>query len=53
MFEKLRHSRLMFWSLEALIIVALIIGLQSLSFLFAPVATFFSCLLYTSDAADD
>jgi predicted PurR-regulated permease PerM len=45
MFEKLRHSRLMFWSLEALIIVASIIGLQSLSFLFAPVATFFSTLL--------
>ncbi|WP_125581818.1 AI-2E family transporter [Lacticaseibacillus suibinensis] len=45
MFERLRESRLMYWSLEALIIVILIICLSNLSFLFAPIATFFSTLL--------
>lgn len=45
MFEKLRQSKLMFWSLEILIIVVLIIGLTDVSFLFSPIATFFSTLL--------
>lgn len=45
LFERLRESRLMYWSLEALIIVILIICLSNLSFLFAPIATFFSTLL--------
>ena len=51
MFQKIRESRLMFWSLEALIIVALIIGLTNLSFLFKPIATFFSTLLIPFIAA--
>ncbi len=41
MFNKIRQSKLMFWSVEALVIVALIIGLSNISFVFAPVATFF------------
>ncbi|MCG4281578.1 AI-2E family transporter [Lacticaseibacillus saniviri] len=45
MFNKIRQSKLMFWSVEALVIVALIIGLSNISFVFAPVATFFSTLL--------
>ncbi|MFD1429436.1 AI-2E family transporter [Lacticaseibacillus mingshuiensis] len=45
MFEKLRRSKLLFWSLEALILVFLVIGLTNLSFLFAPIATFFSTLM--------
>lgn len=45
LFERLRESRLMYWSLEALIVVILIICLSNLSFLFAPIATFFSTLL--------
>ncbi|WP_056989140.1 AI-2E family transporter [Lacticaseibacillus camelliae] len=51
MFQKIRESRLMFWSLEALIIVGLIIGLTNLSFLFKPIATFFSTLLIPFIAA--
>ncbi|WP_083479189.1 AI-2E family transporter [Lacticaseibacillus brantae] len=51
MFDKLRHSRLMYWSLEALIIVFLIIGLSNVSFLFTPVGTFFSTLLIPIIAA--
>lgn len=45
MFEKLRQSKLMYWSVEALIIVLLVIGLSNLSFLATPIATLFSTLL--------
>ncbi|WP_179395110.1 AI-2E family transporter [Lacticaseibacillus absianus] len=51
MFEKLRQSKLMFWSVEALILVVLVIGVSNLGFLFAPVATFFSTLLIPIIAA--
>ncbi|EKQ06250.1 putative permease [Lacticaseibacillus paracasei] len=45
MFDRLRHSKLMFWSVEILILIFVVIGLTQVSFLFAPVATFFSTLL--------
>ncbi|WP_262316126.1 AI-2E family transporter [Lacticaseibacillus parakribbianus] len=45
MFEKLRRSKLMYWSLEALIVALLLIALSHLSFLVAPIAAFFSTLL--------
>ena len=45
MFDKLRHSKLMFWSVELLVLIFIVIGLTQVSFLFAPVATFFSTLL--------
>ena len=45
MFDKLRHSKLMFWSVELLVLIFVVIGLTQVSFLFAPVATFFSTLL--------
>lgn len=44
LFEKLRQSKLFFWSLELLIIAAFIFMLTKISFLFAPVGTFFSTL---------
>ncbi|WP_161842423.1 AI-2E family transporter [Candidatus Enterococcus huntleyi] len=44
MFEKLRKSKLMFWSLELLIISAFVFVLTKINFLFAPVGTFFSTL---------
>lgn len=40
MFDRLRHSKLMFWSVEILILIFVVIGLTQVSFLFAPVATF-------------
>lgn len=51
MFQKIRESRLMYWSLEGLIVVCLIIGLTNLSFLFQPIVTFFSTLLIPFIAA--
>ncbi|WP_125702798.1 AI-2E family transporter [Lacticaseibacillus daqingensis] len=51
MFEKLRQSKLMFWSVEGLVLVFLIIGLTNISFLFAPIGTFFSTLLVPIIAA--
>jgi len=51
MFDKLRRSRLMYWSLEALILVFLVIGLSNVSFLFTPIGTFFSTLLIPLIAA--
>lgn len=44
MFEKLRNSKLMFWSLELLIIATFAFMLTKINFLFAPVGTFFSTL---------
>ncbi|KRL86488.1 membrane protein [Lacticaseibacillus pantheris DSM 15945 = JCM 12539 = NBRC 106106] len=45
MFERLRQSKLMFWSVEILILVLIIAGLSSVTFIFQPVATFFSIWL--------
>ena len=44
MFEKLRQSKLMFWSLELLIIAALIMISSEINFIFEPIGTFFSTL---------
>lgn len=44
MFERLRKSKLMFWSLELLIIASLFYVFTQISFIFSPVATFFSTL---------
>lgn len=44
MFEKLRQSKLLFWSLELLIIAAFVFMLTKISFLFTPIGTFFSTL---------
>lgn len=44
MFEKIKNSKLMFWSLELLILATLIFVSQKLDFLFAPIGTFFSTL---------
>ena len=68
MFEKIKNSKLMFWSVELLIIATLILVSSKIDFVFQPIGTFFTtlfapiliagflyyfCLLYTSDAADD
>lgn len=45
MFEKLRQSKLLFWSVEALILLVLFVELFNVSFIFAPIVTFFSTLL--------
>ncbi|KWY58791.1 hypothetical protein AS244_14725, partial [Enterococcus faecium] len=44
LFEKLRQSKLMFWSLELLIIAALIMISSEINFIFEPIGTFFSTL---------
>lgn len=44
MFEKIRNSKLMFWSMELLILATLIFVSQKIDFLFAPIGTFFSTL---------
>ncbi len=44
MFEKLRQSKLMFWSLELLIIAALIMISSEINFIFRTDGTFFSTL---------
>lgn len=44
MIEKIRNSKLMFWSLEALIIATLIFVFTKIGFIFQPVGTFFSTL---------
>ncbi len=44
MFEKLRQSKLMFWSLELLIIATLIFVSSKINFVFEPIGTFFSTL---------
>lgn len=49
--KKVRNSRIMFWSLEILIIVWIVIGLNQVSFLFEPVAIFFSTWLIPLVAA--
>ncbi|WP_412988354.1 AI-2E family transporter [Pediococcus siamensis] len=42
MFDKIRRSPLMFWSLELLIVAALIYVCTKINFLFAPIGTFIS-----------
>lgn len=44
MFERLRKSKLMFWSLELLILASLIFISSKLDFLIAPISVFFSTL---------
>ena len=44
MFEKLRQSKLMFWSVELLVLAALVFVSSKISFLFSPIVTFVSTL---------
>lgn len=44
MFDKIRTSKLMFWSLELLILATLLFVASKINFLFAPIGTFFSTL---------
>ncbi|MEG0627945.1 MAG: AI-2E family transporter [Enterococcus sp.] len=44
MFEKIRNSKLMFWSLEILIIAAFIFVSSKIDFIFQPIGTFFTTL---------
>ncbi len=44
MVERLRHSKLFFWSVELLVLAALILVSTKISFIFSPIATFFSTL---------
>ncbi|MGV1186727.1 AI-2E family transporter [Enterococcus hirae] len=44
MFEKLKQSKLMFWSCELLIIATLILVSSKINFIFQPIGTFFSTL---------
>lgn len=44
MFERLRQSKLFFWSAELLVVATLILVLSKLNFLFSPISTFFSTL---------
>ena len=47
MFEKLRQSKLMFWSLELLIIAASIMISSEINFIFEPIGTFFFHVICT------
>ena len=42
MFDKIRRSPLMFWTLELLIVATLIYVCTKINFLFAPIGTFIS-----------
>lgn len=44
LFEKLKNSKLFFWSSEILIIATVVLVLSKINFLFAPIGTFFSTL---------
>ncbi|GCF92352.1 AI-2E family transporter [Enterococcus florum] len=44
MFEKLKNSKLMFWSLELLILATLIFVSSKIDFIFQPIGTFFTTL---------
>lgn len=44
MFERLKNSPLMFWSLEILLVVGIIWGCTQISFMFSPIAIFFSTI---------
>ncbi len=44
MFERVKQSKLFFWSLELLVLATLILVLSKIGFVFQPVATFFTTL---------
>lgn len=44
LFEKLRNSKLFFWSVELLVVATLILVSSKINFLFEPIGTFFSTL---------
>ncbi len=44
MFEKIKNSKLMFWSVELLIITTLILVSSKIDFVFQPIGTFFTTL---------
>ncbi|MGM0174259.1 AI-2E family transporter [Enterococcus sp. DIV0800] len=44
MFEKIRNSKLMFWSVEILIIATFILVSSKIDFIFQPIGTFFTTL---------
>ncbi|MBL1229020.1 AI-2E family transporter [Enterococcus sp. BWB1-3] len=44
MFEKLKQSKLMFWSVELLVLATLILVSSKINFIFEPIGTFFSTL---------
>ncbi|MBP2098536.1 AI-2E family transporter [Enterococcus rivorum] len=44
MFEKLKQSKLLFWSVELLVIATLIFVSSKINFIFKPISTFFSTL---------
>lgn len=44
MFEKIKNSKLMFWSVELLIIATLILVSSKIDFVFQPIGTFFTTL---------
>ncbi len=44
MFEKLKNSRLLFWSVEILVLATILLVANKIDFVFSPVATFFSTL---------
>lgn len=44
MFEKIKNSKLMFWSVEILIIATLILVSSKIDFVFQPIGTFFTTL---------
>lgn len=44
MFEKIKNSKLMFWSVEILIIATLILVSSKIGFVFQPIGTFFTTL---------
>lgn len=44
MYEKIKQSKLLFWSIELLIIATLVLVLTKIGFIFQPVATFFTTL---------
>ncbi|MDT2597558.1 AI-2E family transporter [Enterococcus dongliensis] len=44
MFEKIKNSKLMFWSIEVLIIVTVILVSSKIDFVFQPIGTFFTTL---------
>src|SRR5699024_4530402 len=44
LFEKLKQSKLMFWSCELLILATLILVSSKINFIFQPIGTFFSTL---------
>lgn len=44
MFDKLRQSNLLFWSIECLVIATLIFVFTKINFIFSPIGTFFTTL---------